>query len=113
MLASNIANADTPHYKARDFDFAAALREATSGAASVSSPMKITSHGHMTGMPSMERTASSQELKYRAVQQGSVDGNSVDMDTERAQFTDNALHYQTSLTVLTHEIKMMLAAIQG
>jgi flagellar basal-body rod protein FlgB len=47
------------------------------------------------------------------VQQGSVDGNSVDMDTERAQFTDNAVHYQTSLTVLSHEIKMMLAAIQG
>lgn len=113
VLASNIANADTPHYKARDFDFAAALREATSGAASVTSPLKLTAAGHMSGLPSMEQTGSGIELKYRTVQQGSVDGNSVDMDTERAQFTDNAVHYQTSLTVLTHEIKMMLAAIQG
>lgn len=113
VLASNIANADTPNYKARDFDFAAALREATSGGASTMAPMKVTSSGHMNGTPSTELTASGQELKYRTVQQGSVDGNSVDMDTERAQFTDNAVHYQTSLTVLTHEIRMMLAAIQG
>ncbi len=113
VLASNIANADTPNYKARDFDFSAALREATSGGGSTAAPIKVTSSGHMNGAPSMERTAGGQELKYRTVQQGSVDGNSVDMDTERAQFTDNAVHYQTSLTVLTHEIKMMLAAIQG
>jgi len=113
VLASNIANADTPNYKARDFDFAAALREATAGGAATASPLKTTTAGHMNGAPSMERTTSGQELKYRTVQQGSVDGNSVDMDTERAQFTDNAVHYQTSLTVLTHEIKMMLAAIQG
>lgn len=113
VLASNIANADTPNYKARDFDFAAALREATAGGASTTAPMKVTSSGHMNGAPSMERTASGQELKYRTVQQGSVDGNSVDMDTERAQFTDNAVHYQASLTVLSHEIRMMLAAIQG
>ncbi|NWG39379.1 MAG: flagellar basal body rod protein FlgB [Hydrogenophilaceae bacterium] len=113
VLASNIANADTPNYKARDFDFAAALRQATSGSASVSPSMKTTSAGHMNGTPSMERTTSGVELKYRTVRQGSVDGNSVDMDTERAQFTDNAIHYQTSLTVLSHEIRMMLAAIQG
>ncbi len=113
VLASNIANADTPNYKARDFDFSAALREATAGDASGTAPMKVTSSGHMNGAPSMERTASGQELKYRTVQQGSVDGNSVDMDTERAQFTDNAVHYQSSLTVLSHEIRMMLAAIQG
>lgn len=113
VLASNIANADTPHYKARDFDFAAALREATSGGTSSATTMKVTAAGHMNGAPSSDRTSSSQELKYRSVQQGSVDGNSVDMDTERAQFTDNAVHYETSLTVLTHEIRMMLAAIQG
>lgn len=113
VLASNIANADTPNYKARDFDFATALREATAGGTATASPLKTTTAGHMNGAQSMERTTSGQELKYRTVQQGSVDGNSVDMDTERAQFTDNAVHYQTSLTVLTHEIKMMLAAIQG
>lgn len=113
VLASNIANADTPNYKARDFDFAAALRAATAGAPSAASPLTVTSAGHMSGAPSGERTASGVELKYRSVQQGAVDGNSVDMDAERAQFADNAVHYQASLTVLTHEIKMMLAAIQG
>jgi flagellar basal-body rod protein FlgB len=113
VLASNIANADTPNYKARDFDFAAALREAAAGAPASSSPLATTAAGHLGGLPSSERTASGTELKYRTVQQGSVDGNSVDMDAERAQFADNAVHYQASLTVLTHEIRMMLAAIQG
>lgn len=113
VLASNIANADTPNYKARDFDFAAALREATGGASARPSPLKLTSAAHFSGTASTERTASGVDLKYRSVQQGAVDGNSVDMDAERAQFADNAVHYQASLTVLTHEIKMMLAAIQG
>jgi flagellar basal-body rod protein FlgB len=113
VLASNIANADTPNYKARDFDFVSALREATSTAASSAAPLVATSSGHMHGTPSPDRSAGGFDLKYRTVQQASVDGNSVNMDAERAQFTDNAVHYQTSLTVLTHEIKMMLAAIQG
>lgn len=113
VLASNIANADTPHYKARDFDFAAALREATSGAASVTPPLKVTSAGHLSGMSAMDRTASGIELKYRTVQQGSVDGNTVDMDAERAAFADNAIRYEFNLTRLNQQIKGMLAAIQG
>ena len=113
VLASNIANADTPNYKARDFDFAAALREATSGGSVSAAPLAVTSTGHMNATPSTDRSAGGVDLQYRTVQQASVDGNSVNMDAERAQFTDNAVHYQTSLTVLTHEIKMMLAAIQG
>lgn len=113
VLASNIANADTPNYKARDFDFAAALREATSTAATSSAPLAVTASGHLHGAASADRSAGGVGLQYRTVQQASVDGNSVNMDAERAQFTDNAVHYQTSLTVLTHEIKMMLAAIQG
>lgn len=115
VLASNIANADTPNYQARDFDFSAALRAAvgTGGSPASAVPLAVSVPGHMNGTPSMERTASGQELKYRTVQQGSVDGNTVDMDTERAAFADNALRYEFNLTRLNQQIKGMLAAIQG
>jgi flagellar basal-body rod protein FlgB len=52
-------------------------------------------------------------LLYRTQQQGSVDGNTVDMDTERAAFADNAIHYEANLTLLNHQIKTMMAALQG
>ena len=93
VLASNIANADTPNYKARDFDFAAALNAATAGTA-----------GAGRAAPA---------LQYRTGAQGSLDGNSVDLDAERAQFADNAVRYEAALRVLNQEIKTMLSAIQS
>lgn len=100
VLASNIANADTPGYKARDIDFKAALSAATQ-------PPK---GEPPTGAPA---AASPPQLLYRQMLQPSVDGNTVDMDVERAQFSQNALHYEANVTMLSHQIRTMLAAIQG
>ncbi|HNQ03475.1 MAG TPA: flagellar basal body rod protein FlgB [Thiobacillaceae bacterium] len=91
VLASNLANSDTPNYKARDLDFASALRAALGGKGG-SLGLTRTQPGHLDGrgMPGEAMAA----LKYRAAVQPSLDGNTVDMDVERAHFTDNAMHYQ-------------------
>ncbi len=96
VLASNIANADTPDYKARDFDFNTALRAAIN-AASTNTSSK----------------APAPELLYRTVVQPSADGNTVDLDVERAQFAHNAARYEASLTFLNSKIKGLLDAIKG
>ena len=104
LIASNIANADTPGYKARDIDFASALKDARSA-------MEKPQTG---GAPA--RAASSPlapELLYRSAVQRSVDGNSVDLDVERAQFADNSVRYEAQLQFISGQIKSMLAAIQG
>jgi len=106
LLASNIANADTPGYKARDIDFAAALNDATAGRAT----MLRTSNPRHLGAASGSDPATA---LYRNVQQPSVDGNSVDMDVERNRFAENAVHYDANLTFLNSQIKLMLAALQG
>lgn len=111
ILASNIANADTPNYKARDFDFKQALQGAISATASVPSALTKTAPAHLPGLN--ESNYGGAPLQYRTVKQGSVDGNTVDMDTERNQFADNALRYETSLTMISGQIKGLLAAIQG
>ena len=109
VLADNIANSDTPNYKARDVDFASALKEAVAGRGGASLPLATTAARHLPGIASVGPAP----LRYRGVTQASVDGNSVDMDTERAQFADNALRYEAGLTFLSGQIKMLTAAIQG
>ena len=110
LLASNIANADTPNYKAKDVDFSSALRNALAGTAlklpvDRTSPMHLEGNagGSILGAPAM----------YRKPVQPSADGNTVDMDVERAQFTDNALRYEASVKFLSEDLKMMFTAIQG
>ncbi len=111
VLASNIANADTPNYKARDLDFKSALQGALQGApAAGGAGLATTAPGHLAGKPGLAAEAG---LLYRTPAQGSVDGNTVDMDAERAAFADNAVHYEFNLTRLNQQIKGMLAAIQG
>lgn len=113
LLASNIANADTPNYKARDIDFKAALSNALGqGQVAQSVVMVKTSAAHLSGVGA-DSTSSGAPLLYRVASQGSVDGNTVDMDVERNQFTDNALRYEAGLTVVNGQIKSLLAAIQG
>lgn len=92
VLASNLANADTPNYKARDLDFAGALRSALGGGVG---PVKLatTSARHLGGM-GVGSGATGAGLLYRQPLQPSLDGNTVDPDIERAQFTENALQYQ-------------------
>lgn len=110
LLASNIANADTPNYKARDIDFSAAMNHALSLTGSQpSAELAKTSVAHMD-VPGAQNGVSP---LYRTIAQGNVDGNTVDMDVERNQFTDNSLRYEASLTILNMQIRNMLAAIQG
>lgn len=106
VLAANIANADTPGYKAADFNFAEALDKAASGAADGMQAVTKSTHQRAAGNAIYE-------LKDRAAAQPSADGNTVDMDAERAQFADNAVRYEAALRTLNAQIKTMLSAIQG
>lgn len=112
ILASNIANADTPAYKARDIDFNAELGAAlaTRGTRPASA-MSRSSDRHLAGAESAP--AGGIALKYRMPAQASIDGNTVEMDAERAQFADNAVRYEASITLLGMQIKSLLSAIQG
>lgn len=94
VLASNLANADTPNYKARDLDFAAALRDAMGAAGGLGGPLALRrTHGaHLDGSGAGTRLDAA--IRYRSAVQPSLDGNTVDLDVERAHFADNALHYQ-------------------
>lgn len=111
VLSANIANADTPNYKARDFDFTKALKEAM-GEGSLSLPdtsLALTSERHIPGKAQSPARA---ELLYRQPVQPSLDGNTVDMDLERIAFADNTMRYQTDLTIISQKIKGLIAALQ-
>jgi len=109
VLASNIANADTPGYKARDIDFRKSLEDALAGRVQTA-PLARSATNHMA--PAQQGGASG-PLLYRTVLQPSLDGNTVDMDVERAQFAENAIHYEANLMFINSQLKAMLAAIQG
>jgi flagellar basal-body rod protein FlgB len=115
-LASNIANADTPNFKARDFDFSQALQNAvgrTPGTPSApNASLALTAPGHQSGNGEVTK-AGAPSMLYRTGVQGGVDGNTVDMDVERNQFTDNALRYEASITMISSQIRNLLTAIQG
>ena len=111
VLASNIANADTPNYKARDIDFNQALRGALSRGAAAPGELPKTAQAHLA-LSSGGGNAGA-PLLYRTGQQGNIDGNTVDMDVERNQFADNALRYEAGVTLIGAQIRAMLSAIQG
>ena len=109
VLASNIANADTPNYKARDFRFGEALSNAMGQSLKLpDTPLALTSPRHIAGQAASIEAA---PLLYRLPRQPSLDGNTVDMDTERVQFADNSVRYQADLTLISQRIKTMLAAV--
>jgi flagellar basal-body rod protein FlgB len=110
MLASNIANADTPNYKARDIDFNKALQGALDQHKQGAVGLAKTAVAHLDGAATGIGGA---PLLYRTTAQGNVDGNTVDMDVERNQFADNSLRYEAGLTVVSMQIRNLLAAIQG
>ncbi len=109
ILASNIANADVPQFKARDIDFSKALQSALSQSGGRAG-LAVTSSRHLSPATN---SSESRDLQYRVPHQDSIDGNTVDMDLERAQFADNAIHVEANLTFLNSQLKAMLAAIQG
>lgn len=110
LVASNIANVDTPNYKAKDIDFAKTLQGAISGN-TVKLQMAGTAPHHLSSI-SGENVMGS-PVMFRNVVQPSADGNTVDMDVERAQFADNALRYEASVKFVDNQIKSVLTALQG
>jgi flagellar basal-body rod protein FlgB len=105
LIATNIANADTPHYKARDIDFKAAFTEALAGRGVT---LARTAPGHLPG----GQPAPAAQIRYRPEIQSAVDGNTVDMDIERAAFADNAVRYEAGITFLNGRIRGLLDALQ-
>ncbi len=111
LIASNIANADTPHYKARDLDFQAALGTALGRVPTVP-PVTLarTQPGHLRG----EATPSfAGALRYRSEYQGAVDGNTVNMDVERAAFAENTLQIEALITLINQRFRGLATALQG
>lgn len=110
ILASNIANADTPNYKARDFDFSAAMSRAMAGQpAGGALEMTRTASGHQAGAGGSGGVA----LQYRSESQSAVDGNTVDMDIERAQIADNAIQYQILTQLISDKFSGLRTAMSG
>jgi flagellar basal-body rod protein FlgB len=113
VLASNVANADTPNYKARDFDFTAALENAKAGRGGFS--ISRTSPRHLAGENSggFGNAPAGVNLLYRSEYQANVDGNTVNMDVERSAFAENAVQLESALTFVREEFRRMQTAIQG
>jgi len=120
LIASNIANADTPGYTSRDFDFATALRQATGQASSaqggVAVPkltMATSTSGHLNrnGQPVGSREAP--DLNYATASQTNLDSNTVDMDRERANFADNTVRYEATLRFINAQVRTLNTAITG
>ena len=109
LLASNIANADTPNYKAVDIDFARELKR-VSGAQAGSLHMAATSKGHLQATSGNPYNA---KIMYRPISQPNIDGNTVNMDEERAHFAENALRYESTVRVLNGQFKGLMTAIKG
>lgn len=102
VLATNLANADTPHYQARDMKFAEVL-----GGLRVA-PVKT--HSRHLGL---DTSAAGDALKYRIPHQPSVDGNTVETDLELARYAENAVGYQASLMFINGRISTLRAALSG
>lgn len=105
ILAQNLANADTPHYRARDVDF----RDMLAGAGG-DARLQATRPGHFgDGVPG----SSDADLMYRVPTQSSLDQNTVDVAAERARFVDNSLRYQASLRFLDGKFAGIKTALRG
>lgn len=109
IIASNIANVDTPGYIARDIDFNAALQDAVSGRSAPGMTQTSSGHRTITSRDGLIGNA----LAYTVQTQPSLDGNSVDLDQQRANFTDNAIRYESTLRFINGHVKTMLSAITG
>jgi flagellar basal-body rod protein FlgB len=114
VLASNIANVDTPGYVARDMNFAQALRNATgtsSGGTLPAATMTATAPGHIGGSGSDGLTVST--LDYAMPSQTNLDRNTVDMDRERASFVENSVKYEATLRFINYDVRNMLDSMKS
>jgi flagellar basal-body rod protein FlgB len=116
LLARNLANADTPGFKARDLDFSAALA-ATTSAAGGSAGLRATQSQHIStagaASASLEPGSTEAFLRYRTPLAPSLDGNTVDAQLEQAAFADNAVRYQATLNFLSGKFRSLMTAITG
>ncbi|MGQ9724493.1 MAG: flagellar basal body rod protein FlgB [Tepidimonas sp.] len=117
VIASNIANADTPGYIARDFDFRAALERARSaqrrGTLSAADGLAGDDPRHMRTVRTDVGIEDRTRVAYSVRTQPALDQNTVDLDQQRANFVDNAVQYESTLRFINGHVKTMLAAIQG
>jgi flagellar basal-body rod protein FlgB len=122
LLAANLANADTPNYKARDIDFKAALAAAGGGTGSSSATSTsgatlattTTNAAHQGAQSAAGMDAAiGANLKYRVPMAPSLDGNTVDTQLEQAAFAENSVRYQATLTFLNARFKELMTAIVG
>jgi flagellar basal-body rod protein FlgB len=116
LIASNIANAETPGYIAKDMDFAGALKQATGEArgsgtpGTLGAPLATTHETHIpVGIGSREAST----LQFATQAQTNLDNNTVDMDRERASFADNAVKYEASLRFVNTQVSTLMTAIKG
>ena len=111
VLARNLANADTPGFQARDFDFKAALAQAGGG---VDAPVALkTTHTNQIAMPVDASGETSPNLKYRVPMAPALDGNTVDVQMEQANFAENSVRFQATLTILNARFRGLMTAITG
>lgn len=108
VLASNMANADTPKFKARDIDFKSAMAQIASNPTG-RGPLRETSSRHIQP----PEFTSGYEVLYRHPQQPSIDGNTVETETETAAFMQNSMRYMASLRFLTGKFNSLTTAIKG
>ncbi|HGG58816.1 MAG TPA: flagellar basal body rod protein FlgB [Gammaproteobacteria bacterium] len=107
LLASNLANVDTPNYKARDLDFTGILRDAEKH-------IHIkTASTHRRHLPLNAASTNSAPVKYRVPHQSSLDGNTVENDVEQGRFAENAVRYQASLKFLGDQANGLIRALKG
>ena len=104
IIASNIANAATPHYKARDINFDTEIRKYQN-----SGPIKITDDQHIPVM----RPASPGQVQFRKNINPSLDGNTVELAVEQLQFAENSMKYQSTLSFLSGKVNTLMSAIKG
>jgi flagellar basal-body rod protein FlgB len=111
VLAKNLANVDTPNYKAQDIDFKTALAQAGSPGAALT--LATTTANQIGNSATTGDLDTSGALKYRVPLAPSLDGNTVDAQMEQAAFADNTVRYQATLTFLTGSLKDLMTAITG
>lgn len=114
LLASNIANADTPHFKARDIEFTEALAGALHGRNSSYSaeilPLQLTNARHLQGIKS---DGGAYDIKYRTEFQPNADDNTVNMDIERSAFAENAVKMEAAITFIRGQLSTLQSAMQS
>jgi flagellar basal-body rod protein FlgB len=112
VIANNLANADTPGYQARDIDFRQAMARAAGQTTTSGVTLSTTNAGHIGGNTSASATGNP-DLKYRIPLAPALDGNTVDAQVEQANFAENAVRYQATLTFLNSKFRGLLTAIMG